>query len=74
MQWQQVQAYVVPLGIALAVGALGASVVFVTVFAFCPLLDINIFNYALPYSHEATHGMLVMVGLIVAVGRYRPMR
>ena len=53
-----------------AVGALGASVVFVTVFAFCPLLDINIFNYALPYSHEATHGMLVMVGLIVAVGRW----
>jgi len=53
-----------------AVGALGASVVFLTVFAFCPLLDINIFNYALPYSHEATHGMLVMVGLIVAVGRW----
>jgi hypothetical protein len=53
-----------------AVGALGASVVFVTVFAFCPLLDINIFNYALPYSHEATHGMLVTLGLIWAVGRW----
>ena len=52
------------------VGAVSASLVFVTVFAFSPLLDISTFNYGLPYAHEATHGMLVLLALILAAGNW----
>ena len=53
-----------------AAGAVGASVVWVTFYGFCPWLNLTVFNYALPYAHEATHGMLVLVGLIFVLGRW----
>ncbi len=47
--------------------ALAAGVVFVGMFSFVELLPTGNFNFVLPYAHEATHGILLTLGLIVAV-------
>jgi hypothetical protein len=48
-------------------GAFAACAVFITVFSFSHLTSIGNYNYASPYSHESTHGMLVtFVGLFIA--------
>ena len=41
------------------VGAWAGSVVFVSVFSFSQFDIIGNYNYATPYAHEATHGLLV---------------
>ncbi|MSU24521.1 MAG: hypothetical protein EXS32_11955 [Opitutus sp.] len=53
-----------------ATGALAACLVFVSVFAFSQYLVLSNFNYATPYAHEATHGLLVCLTLVVALGRW----
>ena len=52
------------------VGAVSAGLVFVFVFSFSPFLDYGTFNYGLPYAHEATHGMLVLLALVLAAGNW----
>lgn len=51
-------------------GALMAGGVFVSVFAFARLLPLPNFNFATPYAHEATHGILVCLGLVAVLGRW----
>jgi len=51
-------------------GAVVACLVFVSVFAFSQFLVCANFNYAMPYAHEATHGVLVCLALVVALGRW----
>jgi len=46
--------------------AFAAAVVFIAVFAFSQSVGIGNYNYATPYAHEATHGLLVCL-LLVAV-------
>ena len=43
-----------------------SAAVFITVFGFSQLVGIGNYNYATPYAHEATHGLLVCL-LLVAV-------
>jgi hypothetical protein len=45
-------------------GALAACLVFVSLFAFSQFLVCSNFNYAMPYAHEATHGLLVSLALV----------
>jgi hypothetical protein len=45
-------------------GAFAACGVFIAVFSFSHLTSIGNYNYAAPYSHESTHGMLLMFGAI----------
>jgi hypothetical protein len=42
-------------------GAFAACAVFIAVFSFSHLTSIGNYNYATPYSHAASHGMLLMV-------------
>jgi hypothetical protein len=44
--------------------ALASSAVFISVFAFSQSVSIGNYNYATPYAHEATHGMLVGLLLV----------
>ena len=46
--------------------AWAAAAVFISVFAFSQSVGIGNYNYATPYAHEATHGLLVCL-LLVAV-------
>jgi hypothetical protein len=41
--------------------AFAASAVFISVFSFSILNGVGNYNYATPYSHEATHGILLML-------------
>jgi hypothetical protein len=41
-------------------GAFAACGVFIAVFSFSHLTSVGNYNYASPYSHESTHGMLLM--------------
>lgn len=50
--------------------ALGAVVFFVMVFGFAQYTRNAGFNYALPYSHETTHGVLVVLALVWALHRW----
>jgi hypothetical protein len=49
------------------VAAFLSSVILISVFGFAQYLQIGNYNYAAPYSHEATHGMLVCVLLLWAL-------
>ena len=51
-------------------GALAACLVFVSVFAFSQFLVLSNFNYATPYAHEATHGLLVSLALVAVLTRW----
>jgi hypothetical protein len=42
-------------------GAFAACAVFISVFSFSHLTSIGNYNYASPYSHETTHGMLLIL-------------
>ena len=57
-------------------GAWSACLVFVAVFGFSQFLVCSNFNYATPYAHEATHGVLVCLALVMALGAWleRPTR
>jgi hypothetical protein len=41
--------------------AFAACGIFISVFSFCHLNSIGNYNYVAPYSHETTHGMLLML-------------
>ncbi|HEY3862178.1 MAG TPA: hypothetical protein VGO59_09845 [Verrucomicrobiae bacterium] len=45
-------------------GAFAAGAVFISVFSFSHLTSIGNYNYAAPYSHETTHGMLVILAAL----------
>ena len=45
------------------IGAWAGSVVFVSVFSFSQYVLVGNYNYATPYAHEATHGLLVCLAL-----------
>lgn len=55
-----------------------AAVVFISVFAFSQLVGIGNYNYATPYAHEVTHGLLaclLLVGVLAGwVGNATPVR
>ncbi|MBI5362381.1 MAG: hypothetical protein HZA53_04320 [Planctomycetes bacterium] len=56
---------------AFGVGAaLAGSAVFVAVFGFSQLVGIGNYNYATPYVHSATHGMLVILWLAFVLERW----
>jgi len=50
--------------------ALAATAVFIVVFGFSELGDLGNFNYATPYSHETTHGLLVCLVLVIVLLRW----
>ena len=52
-----------------ATGAVAAGFIFCSVFAFSQLIGLPVFSFALPYSHEATHGLLVSIALVFCLGR-----
>jgi hypothetical protein len=59
-----------------AMAALWATSVFIVVFGFSRAIGTGNFNFATPYSHESTHGMLVLVLLVGLCFRFlqRPSR
>jgi hypothetical protein len=50
--------------------AWASAAVFIAVFAFSQLVGIGNYNYATPYAHEATHGLLVCLGLVVVLAAW----
>ena len=52
------------------IAALVACAVFVAVFAFSQYVHFGNLNYATPYSHETTHGMLVSLLLCFVLSRW----
>jgi len=48
-----------------------ACLVFLLVFAFGQLVGIGNYNWICPYSHEATHGVLLALGSLAALERWR---
>src|SRR4051812_29165629 len=53
-----------------AVGAIAGAAVFIAVFGFSQLTRISNYTYAAPYSHETTHGMLVVLLLVAVLLRW----
>jgi hypothetical protein len=52
------------------VGAAAALTVFVVVFGFAQYTEYGNYNYATPYSHEATHGLLLCLALVAVAQRW----
>jgi hypothetical protein len=50
--------------------ALVSCAIFVSVFGFGQYVGIGNYNYATPYSHESTHGLLVCLLLVHAISRW----
>lgn len=50
-----------------ALPAFAAAVVFISVFGFSQLVGVSNYNYAAPYAHETTHGLLVSLLLVLAL-------
>ncbi len=50
--------------------ALAGGMVFVSVFGFSRYVYVGNFNYATPYAHETTHGMLVLLLLAMALVKW----
>jgi hypothetical protein len=51
-------------------GAFAACGVFIAMFSFSHLTSIGNYNYAAPYSHESTHGMLLMFAAVFAAASW----
>jgi len=49
--------------------ALAASAVFIAVFGFSQFVKTGNYNYATPYAHEATHGFLICLLLVILLVR-----
>jgi Dolichyl-phosphate-mannose-protein mannosyltransferase len=49
--------------------ATAASLVTLLLFGFCQYTDVGGFNFVSPYSHEATHGLALAVGMLLCVQR-----
>ena len=47
-----------------------STAVFISVFAFSQFVGIGNYNYATPYAHEATHGLLVCLLLVAVLPRW----
>ena len=43
---------------------------FIAIFGFSRFMFAGNFNYATPYSHEATHGILILLGLVAVLQRW----
>ena len=54
--------------------ALLSSSLFISVFGFSQLVGVGNYNYATPYSHEATHGLLVCLALVLSRWMEKPTR
>jgi hypothetical protein len=52
------------------VAALSALALFISVFAFSQFTANGNYNYATPYAHEATHGLLVCLLLLIVLCRW----
>ncbi|MGA3181448.1 MAG: hypothetical protein ABSF38_14000 [Verrucomicrobiota bacterium] len=50
--------------------AFAASAVFLSVFSFSIFNGVGNYNFATPYSHEATHGLLLMLVTVFVVARW----
>lgn len=50
--------------------ALASSAIFIAVFGFSQLVFYGNYNYATPYAHEATHGFLVCLLLVIVLIRW----
>jgi hypothetical protein len=50
--------------------AFAASAVFVAVFGFSQFVETGNYNYATPYAHEATHGFLICLLLVILLVRW----
>lgn len=50
--------------------AFAALAVFISVFSFSILNGVGNYNYATPYTHEATHGILLMLGTAFVLVRW----
>ena len=53
-----------------ASGAFSAVAIFISVFGFSQLTGIANYNYATPYAHETTHGLLVSLALTFVLVRW----
>ena len=53
-----------------AFAAFMACAVFISIFAFSQFVHFGNLNYVTPYSHEATHGLLVSLALCYVLGRW----
>jgi hypothetical protein len=51
-------------------GAFAACAVFISVFSFSHLTSVGNYNYAAPYSHECTHGMLLILLTLLAAAAW----
>ncbi len=51
-------------------GAWAACAVFISVFSFSHLTSVGNYNYAAPYAHEATHGMLLILLTLFAAASW----
>jgi hypothetical protein len=51
--------------------AFAATAVFICVFSFSHLSQVGNYNYAMPYAHESTHGMLLILTTALAAARWR---
>jgi hypothetical protein len=76
--WANLVAYTLIAALAYAVfrsiygakAAFAALLLFVWVFSFNQLVPVGNYNYALPYAHESTHGMLISLALLLAADRW----
>ena len=50
--------------------AFAAGAVFISVFSFSHLADVGNYNFATPYAHESTHGLLLMLCTLFVVARW----
>lgn len=50
--------------------AIAGTALFISVFGFSQLVPISNYNYAAPYSHEGTHGLLVCLLLLLIFNRW----
>jgi len=51
--------------------AFAAVAVFISVFSFSHLSQVGNYNYAMPYAHEATHGMLLLLATLFLAARWQ---
>ena len=55
-------------------GAFAACAVFISVFSFSHLTAVGNYNYAAPYAHETTHGMVLMFLTLLAAAAWQRAR
>jgi hypothetical protein len=53
-----------------AAGAFAAMAVFISVFSFSHLTSVGNYNFVTPYAPESTHGMVLMLGMVLVAVRW----